>query len=114
MTTITNNDLDQFCGTESYYKATLGNLLITDGIKFLADSVGAYWLVDLVASYQPQLRKDERLREFQLWRFEVRPDHKGTVTCRGDSGEKAVVTQEIALTDFPIELAPFEFYVGGK
>ena len=50
------NDLAQFTGTEAYYRY-VGGTLLTDGTKYLANEAGAYWLMDLIASYQPILKK---------------------------------------------------------
>ena len=70
----------------------------------IAEHAGAYWLLDLVASYQPSLRD----YQFQLWRLEVAEDCSATATMRPDLGEPAIVTQAIPYTDFPIK--EFEFY----
>ena len=113
--TITHADLDNFTGTTQWYKGTLG-LLFTDGIHFLAEQAGAHWLIDVVASYQPQLNRNPRLADFQLWQIR-RTKGKNpagvTVTCRGDSDEPPVVTQYIPYSDFPESLLPLEWYVEG-
>lgn len=98
------NDLElqlrQFTGTETYYRHPLG-LLFTDGVKFLADSAGAYWLLDVIASYQPQCRKDAMLAEFQLWTLTVNADRSAVVKCERDADDEAF-RQEIEFTDFPL------------
>ncbi len=43
-------ELAQFTGTEQYYKH-LGGLVYTDGVKYLAEKAGSYWLLDIIASY---------------------------------------------------------------
>ncbi len=48
---LTETDLNQFTGTECYYAYLVG-LKLTDGVKFMADKAGAYWLLDIIASYQ--------------------------------------------------------------
>ena len=60
-------ELAQFHGTTKYYKNFTG-LLYTDGVRYLAERAECYWLIDLVGSYQPQLRDVP----FQLWRIDVR------------------------------------------
>jgi hypothetical protein len=41
------NDLEQFYGTEKWYKVNpFTNIVITDGVKYFADKGGAYWAVD--------------------------------------------------------------------
>jgi hypothetical protein len=116
-TPLTPSDLDGFTGTEGYHKLTyLKGLVCTDGVKYLAEHAGGgcFWLVDAVASHLPQVLKNAKLREFQLWRLERTPntEHGVTLTCRGDTHDKPVVTQVIEYSDFPAELMPFEWYVG--
>jgi len=77
--------------------------LMTEGIKCLAESVGAYWLLDIVGSYQPKLKR----ADFQLWKIAVKGS-KAIVTMREDTDEKPLVTQRIGYTDFPA--GDFEFY----
>ncbi|MDA2935403.1 hypothetical protein MYX82_13855 [Acidobacteria bacterium AH-259-D05] len=90
--------LFQFHGTEDYYPHFLG-LVYTDGIKFLAEEAQCYWLIDIVASYQPKLKQVP----FQLWELKVEKDNSAVVTVREDSGKPALISQEIPYTDFPLE-----------
>ena len=83
----------------NYYKHWLG-ILYTPGIKELADNHGAYWLIDAIASYQPKLKKNPRLQDFQLWNLTV-TNNSAALTCREDTNIKPVVTQKIEYTDFP-------------
>ena len=96
-------DLEQFTGTEKYYKH-FGGVVYTDGIKYLAEQAGCYWLIDLVASYQPKLKN----AGFQLWQIQVAPDNSAVVTCREDSDLPEIVKQAIPYTDFPLKT--FEWY----
>lgn len=73
----------------------------------MAELAGAYWLLDLVGSYQPQLRKVP----FQIWRIDSK-DGRGTVTMRGDSNRPDRVRQEIPYTDFPEGI--FEMYFASR
>ncbi len=94
--------LKQFVGSMNYYRGFLG-VRYTDGVKYLADRCGAYWFIDLIASYQKVLEK----MYFQLWGIDVGGDNTATVTCREDSDRMPVVTQEIEYTDFPFD---YELY----
>ena len=96
-------ELRQFTGTQNYYRDFTG-LLYTDGIQHLAEQAGAYWLIDLVGSYQPRLRD----APFQAWSIAVNDDRTGQVTMVEDDGEPNRVTQDIPYTDFP--LRDFSFY----
>lgn len=57
------------------------------------------WLLDAIASYQPQILKDPTLQQFQHCKLTVHPDQKATLVCERDLDD-VVVTQEIAYTDF--------------
>lgn len=97
MTTL-QQELVQFTGTERYYKfSPLSKLVLTDGVKYLADKAGAYWLLDIIVSYQHQLRNEG----FQDWVLTVK-DGKGIVTCT-DGNSKQLVKQQIDFTDFPLD-----------
>lgn len=94
MKTLTEADLNMFTGTGKYFKHWLG-IVYTDGVKYVAESAGAYWLIDLVASYR-------RKEPFQVWELTVK-NGKATATMREDSNEPILVCQEIAYTDFPLD-----------
>ena len=93
--------LRTFTGTTEYYQHPSG-MRFTDGVHFLAETAGAYWLLDLIASWQPKVLRDPWLQEFQLWELFVRDDKSATLVCSRDSEDKAF-QQEIEFTDFPLE-----------
>ena len=96
--------LGQFTGTESYYRYWGGISFLTDGVKYLADEAGCYWLLDAIGSYQAELAKhlDQRFREMQFWTLKVNADKSAVLTCIADKGETPAVTQKIEWTDFPL------------
>ena len=104
---MTPNELTQalagFTGTAQYYRHWTGHLLYTDGVHFLAENAGggAYWLLDAVASYQPDCMKDAMLRDFQVWTLTVAGDKSAVLKCERDTDDVAF-TQEIPFTDFPL------------
>ncbi len=95
------SDLSQFCGTETWWKHWTGRITFTDGVKFLAEKAGAFWLIDLVASHQTARLRQE---EFQLWILTVDRDNTpmAVATCQADTGKPLLVRQEIDYTDFPL------------
>ncbi len=103
-------ELRQFIGTEQYYRYT-GGVVLTDGAKYLADRAGAYWLMDVVASWQAA--KKVTCEHFQLWKLEVKEDHKATVTADDGNG-KEIVRQEIPFTDFPMRSAKLYLVNDGR
>ena len=95
------NDLAQFCGTENWCKHWTGRLTFTDGVKFLAEKAGAFWLIDLVASYQTARLRQE---EFQVWILTVDRERTpmAVATCQADTNAPVLVRQPIDYTDFPL------------
>src|SRR6185436_18210885 len=95
--------LDGFTGGDVVYKHWLG-LQITEGAKFLADACGAYWLLDIIASYQIHCRRDPMLAEFQIWTLRKLPassENMAIVECWRDTDDRAFF-QLIPYTDFPL------------
>ena len=98
VTNTLKEDLTQFTGTENWYKYL--NIVITDGIQFLAESAQCYWLIDVVASvqYLPKLRN----AEFQVWKLEKNESNsKAIVKCDDGNGVK-LYSQKIEYTDFSL------------
>ncbi|ERN41356.1 hypothetical protein KR51_00019230 [Rubidibacter lacunae KORDI 51-2] len=97
MTTLTAYDLNRFTGSEVLYRHWL-RMRYTEGVKYLADRAGAHWIVDAIASHQPNLRRVP----FQLWELVKQEGDRAVLTCREDSDRPLLVRQEIAYTDFPL------------
>jgi hypothetical protein len=97
---LTEADLNQFTGTEFWYRHALNrNVLFTDGAKYVADEGGAYWLLDEIAFAQLHNKRVAAIR-FQVWKLAVHPDRSATLTCRGGK-RNTVYTQQLKFTDFP-------------
>lgn len=97
--TLTEADLRQFTGGETRYRHPIGRLLYTEGVKYLAEKGGAYWLLDVVGSYQGNPRV--KACEPQFWTLTVK-DGKGVVVMREDTDTPDIVRQRIPYTDFPL------------
>ena len=98
---LNHADLNQFTSTTQYYKHCLRQFIYTDGVKYLAEKANAYWLLDAIASHQPQLLKDHELKEFQHWKLTMSADHTAQLVCFRDTDEP-VLAQHIEFTDFPL------------
>jgi hypothetical protein len=93
------HDLKQFTGTEQYYKNPLfPDYVYTDGIKYLAEKAGAYWLIDYIFIYQSEL--DLSCEPFQVWKFKV-VESKGKVIVE-DGNKKILKEYNLEFTDFPL------------
>ena len=93
---MNNLELNQFRGTEHYYQHWTKILVFTDGIHYLAEKAGAYWLIDAIASYR-------RKEPFQVWMLKVKEDKSAVLTMQEDTGQPVKVRQVIPFTDFPLD-----------
>lgn len=107
-------------GTYQWHKHWLG-LIYTDGIEFVAKTCEAYWLIDLVASHQPEIRKRwPNDHDFQVWNLtKIENDRQFEWLAEAwtdtpfSEGSFKLASQRIPYSDFPDELSPFEFWVEG-
>ena len=104
-------DLSQFRGTRQWYKHWAQRLVYTDGVKYLAEQAGAFWLIDAIASYQ--MYKQVWETGFQLWELKKNEDESAVLTMREDSGKPERVRQNIKYTDFPLDYIKLYVVNGG-
>lgn len=101
------NNLDQFIGGEEFYRhGLMRNFIYTEGVKYLADNAGAYWLIDVVASHQTSAKV--RREEFQVWKLFVMSAKSAYVVLE-DGNLNEIMRQDIEYTDFPLKF--FKLYV---
>ncbi len=98
----TNNafpDLASFTGTEQWFRhALVRKVLYTQGVQYVAEKGGAYWLIDEIAlaqAYEPKVQAEA----FQHWILTVK-DNAATLDCEDGNGLK-VWSKAIPFTDFP-------------
>lgn len=102
--------LSQFSGTENYirWSPIFNNIYLTDGARYVAEhggAHGAFWLMDAIASYQPNLlEKHAWARSMQFWTLEKTGERSAILSCREDSDIPPVVIQEIEFTDFDLPI----------
>lgn len=103
-------ELHQFTGDLQRYRHPLNRRLhYTPGVQFLAESAGAYWLIDAVASWlgTPQYRAavaaDCRIDDLHFWRLIVCENRSATLAARVDSDVPPFIVQEIEFTAFCME-----------
>ena len=99
--TFNTADLTQFTGSEHWYRHGLvRQVLYTDGARYVAETAGAYWLLDEIALAQ-RSEWSVKAEPFQVWTLTVQ-DSAGTLTCEGGDGRR-VFKKAIPFTDFPAE-----------
>jgi hypothetical protein len=89
-----------FIGTEQWYRHGLSrNILYTEGAKYVADTAGAYWLLDEIAFSQvlPQINAEE----FQVWKLKVGEAASSAMLEVEDGNDNVVYKKKIEYTDFP-------------
>jgi hypothetical protein len=93
--------LRQFTGSERWYRHPMFPAFsYTDGVQYLAEQAGAYWLIDAILASQAE--PDVGKEPFQVWTLSVGEDCSAVLTCTdGDHGD--VYRQDIPYTDFPLE-----------
>lgn len=96
---MTKLNLDQFYGgTLHYYRHALNpKLVYTAGVKYVADTAGAYWLIDEIALSQITIPAEP----FQVWKLTVYPDNTGLITVTGVKYVAPLHQKRIPFTDFP-------------
>ena len=98
-------------GAEAFHQHSLARrLFYTDGVRFIAETCGAYWLVDAIASYV-STSKAVQAEDFQVWTLKVHTVCGRTMlVCTNGNDDVAIVSQKIEYTDFPSELLPFKLF----
>lgn len=89
-------------GSENFYQSNVSPIIYTDGIKDLAQSCEAYWLIDLVISHQQT--KTVRLQPFQVWQLKRVQDSVYAITAT-DGNDKQIASQQIPFSDFRYDIA---------
>ena len=98
---VNSEVLNQFRGSEIFYEQQLvdgSKLLLTEGCHFLRENFAAYWLFDLIGSYQYKLLEVP----VQVWKLKKYKD-ECLVTCE-DGNNIPIISQQIPYTDFPFDL----------
>jgi len=93
-------ELSQFRGSETFYEHKMFHLSVklTEGCFYVRSNYSAYWLFDLICSYQPQLQGEH----FQVWKLS-KQDDACTIECT-DGNNNHLVSQDIEFTDFPYDI----------
>jgi len=94
--------LAQFTASTTFTRhALVPQMLMTEGVTFLAQAAGAYWLTDAIGSYL--LDKRARSEPFQVWRLNVDPQSSSaTLKMTNGDHEVPIIAQQIDYTDFPL------------
>jgi hypothetical protein len=78
--------LNQFIGSEVYHEQQLvdgSKLVLTEGCHFVRETYSAYWLFDLIGSYQYKLLEEP----IQFWKLTKFKD-EAVINCEGSTYPK--------------------------
>jgi hypothetical protein len=107
-------DFDAFTGSLNHYSHKLPmtpELRLTDGTKAFAEKMGAYWLMDIVATEFLPLLSEE---DYIIFITVTVDDNNGAVIVGtdGDKGDGPVTlhTRNVEYTDLPTS-SSFKFYL---
>lgn len=96
----------QVNGFETHYRHPLSGMSFSEGVKYIADQAGAYWLIDLILIASKFEHLQGKCEGLEFWVLTTK-DGKGELICTDggmDGGEANVVFSEsIPFTDFPLE-----------
>jgi hypothetical protein len=90
------SQLNQFIGTEKYYRISRRHLL-TDGTKYLAEAAECFWMMDAIASHLCEIGTEDW---FVVIRVQVTEGR--AVMIYEDGNDREHARQEIPYTDFPL------------
>ncbi len=77
------DELGDFHGTENWYKHRLSSMIYTDGIKWLANRLECYWLIDDIAIFSKKLREKHY---FLTIKFKANAKMKGKLVFEDENG----------------------------
>lgn len=102
------SDLQCFTGTSKYWRFSpiFPNVLLTDGAQYVAEEMGAYWLMDVIASHLPKVKGEQ----FAFARLQVENESAKFELTDDIPAKKTWANQKIPHTDFP--LPEITLYVG--
>jgi len=94
-------ELQHFTGSETFYRHPLfPKFVYTEGVQFLSEKAGAYWLIEYV--FSNQLDQEVRTVSFQAWKIKVGDDNSAVI--RLENGDGDLVKQfQLTFTDFPLQ-----------
>ncbi len=100
-------ELDQFTGTETwYYHPLFRKYHYTEGVQYVAENAGAYWLIEKIFALQHKAKVNKE--PFQVWQLHVKEN--ATATLIGDDGNYNRIHHEtLSFTDFPSQGIRFYF-----
>ncbi len=89
--------LNEFTGSQCIYRHPLTKLVYTEGVQFLAEKFGCYWLLDRIL-IEARLNRILSREEFQVWILS-RKEQGFQLTCEDGNG-RVLFFNAIEYSDF--------------
>lgn len=98
-----NHETAHFTGTSTYYKHFIPGLQYTDGVKYIADTYGAHWLIDVIFSHVACTAKARIAAKagHPLTCTLTVKNEKALFEIKDEYTAEIVARQNINFTDFP-------------
>lgn len=107
--TLREQDLREFTGSENWYRySPFQPFLYTDGVQYVAEKGGAYWLLDKIFSCQscvPGLTDEPMC----FWELTLNTEGEGARLVCTDGNCQQLYAENILFTDFPLKKIKFYF-----
>ena len=97
-----NSNFGSGNGSENFYCHKPSLILYTDGVKDMAETCQAYWLIDLIISHQ--CKKEVNNERFQVWELKRVEVNMFTIHAT-DGNNNHVANQKIPFSDFVYDTA---------
>lgn len=105
--TLTKESLMDFCGTEVWYKHPIfKKYTYTEGVQYVAEQGGAYWLLEKIFACQMCVAKLAH-QPFVVWELKKNKLEEGAILTCTDGNENYLYHENIIVTDFPLDEIKF-------
>lgn len=98
-------DTSHFIGTEQYYRIRPWPIVLTEGAKYVADTAGAFWLMDKIGALIFQLNAENNPSNlgdgFFVVKLTVAEDKSAKITYEDGNGNTVSFAELIPFTDYP-------------
>lgn len=86
-----------FHGTDNYYKAPAINFVYTDSVKYFCHEKEAYWILDVISSYNFKY-------DFLVLTFDLTGENAVVFTAKEDDGRPNIAEQYIPFTTLDVSV----------
>ena len=104
--------MDNYSGTDCYYKNPMINMRYTDGVKAFAECTGAYWLLTDIGLFIPKAKRTNPT-EYMFSVHLIVKDGKADLLFK-DGDDKVCYKRHYSFTDFPDGDWVFYYYTNER